>query len=77
MHTVLECLTVLETELPCRLSQRLMLLKMTGGSFSEATTNIASHFQDSQFSVASLGLLPVIFNVIKYYDRQEGMQLCL
>ena len=55
-QTILEHLTVLETELPCRLSQRLMSLKMTGGSSSEATTDIASHFQDLQFSVASLGL---------------------
>jgi len=54
-----------------------MPLKMTGGSYSEATTNIASHFQDLQFSVASLGLLPVILNGIKYCDRQEGMQLGL
>ena len=70
-------LTVLETELPSRLSQCLMPLKMTGGNSSEATTHIASHFQHLQFSVASLGLFPVILNSIKYCDRQEGMQLCL
>jgi len=52
-------------------------LKMTGGSSGEATTNITSHFQDLQFSVASLGLLPVILNGIKYYDRQEGMHATL
>ena len=34
-HTVLEHLTMLEIELPCRLSQRLMPLKMTGGNSSE------------------------------------------
>ena len=55
-HTVLECVTVLETELPCRLSQRLMPLKLTGRSSSEATMDNTSHFQDLQFSVASLGL---------------------
>jgi len=38
-HTVLERLTMLETELLCRLSQHLMLLKMTGGSSAEATTH--------------------------------------
>jgi len=76
-HTVLERLTVLETELPCQLSQCLMLLKMTGGSSSEAIMNIANHFQDLQFSVASLGLFPIILNGIKYCDRQDGMQLCL
>jgi len=54
MHTVLECLTMLETELPCQLSQHLMPLKMTGRSSSEAATNNTSHFQDSQFSVAYL-----------------------
>ena len=32
-------LTVLETELPCRLSQCLMPLKMTGRSSSEATAH--------------------------------------
>ena len=46
-HIVLEHLTMLETELPCQLSQRLMPLKVTGGSSSEATTNNVSHFQDS------------------------------
>jgi len=56
-HTVLECVTGLETDLPCRLSQRLMPLKLTGRSSSEATMDKMSHFQDLQFSVASLGLL--------------------
>jgi len=36
-HAILEHFTMLETELPCQLSQHLMSPKMTGRSSSEAT----------------------------------------